>query len=133
MWKYYVNKYTNDRYDMILGRDLLNAMGMDLKFYDNVVIGGEGPYKGCSSPMVDVSYYNFTYITDKTVKPEESFVKLYVGKCLKSNSAISSTRRMIIILDAKYEKADLNKVITKKCQHLTSTERHILLHLLNKF
>ena len=37
------------------------------------------------------------------------------------------------ILDAKYEKADLYEVMTKKCQkHLTATELHKILQLLNK-
>ena len=73
-WKYHVDKYTNGRYDIILGRYLLTALGLDIKFSENVIIGGEGPYEGCSEPMVDVSNYAFKYITDKTVKPEESFV-----------------------------------------------------------
>ena len=54
MWKFHVEKSTNSRYDMILVRYLLTALGLDIKFYDNVMIGGEGPYKGFSSPMVDV-------------------------------------------------------------------------------
>ena len=37
------------------------------------------------------------------------------------------------ILDAKYEKADLNKATAEQCQHLTSTESHRLLHRVNKF
>ena len=37
------------------------------------------------------------------------------------------------ILHAKYEKADLNKVTTKQCQHLNTKERKILLRLLRKF
>ena len=37
------------------------------------------------------------------------------------------------ILYAKYENDDLNKVMTEQCQHLTTTERHRLLHLLKKF
>ena len=86
---------------MILGRDLLTALGTDLKLSENVIIGGEGPYKGCSSPMVDVSNYNFKSITEKTVKPEESFVNLYVDKCLESVNTIKSTCRMRRILYAK--------------------------------
>ena len=31
-WKYQVDKSTTSRYDMILGRDPLTALGMDLKF-----------------------------------------------------------------------------------------------------
>ena len=37
------------------------------------------------------------------------------------------------MLDAKYEKDDLNKVMTKTFQHLTATERYRLLHILKKF
>ena len=32
-WKCHVSKSANSRYDMILGRDLLTALGFDLKFY----------------------------------------------------------------------------------------------------
>ena len=68
--------------------------------------------------MVDVSNYKFKPITDKAVKQEESFINLYVDKCLESENTISSTRWMRRILDAKYKKADLIKVMTKQCQHL---------------
>ena len=118
---------------MILGRDLLTSLGLGLKFFDNVIIGGEGPYEGCSSPMVDVNNYEFKYITDKTVKPEDYFIKSNVNECLESDSAMSSTRRMRRILNSKYIKADLNKILTKKYQHLTAIESHRLLHLLEKF
>ena len=37
---------TNGRYAMILGRYLLTALGLDLKFYYNIIIGGGGPYDG---------------------------------------------------------------------------------------
>ena len=52
---------------MILGRDLLTALGLDPKFSENVIIGGEGPYEMFSSPMVDLINYNFKYMTDKPV------------------------------------------------------------------
>ena len=83
--------------------------------------------------MVGVSNYDFKSITDKTVKTEESFVNSYVNKCFESDNAIESTRRMRRILDAKYEKAYLNEVMTKTFQKLlTATERHRLLQLLKK-
>ena len=80
--KCHVGKPTNGRYDMLLGRDLLTALVLYIKFSDNVIIVIKGPNEGCSSPMVDVSNYDFTYITDKTVKLEESFINLYVDKFL---------------------------------------------------
>ena len=58
-----MDKQTNSRYDIILVRDLINSLGLDFKFSDNVVIGSEGPYEGLSAPMIDISNYDFTYIT----------------------------------------------------------------------
>ena len=40
---------------------------------------------------------------------------------------------MPIILDAKYEKSDLNMVMTKKCKHLSTKEQERLLKLLQQF
>ena len=54
---------------MILGRHLLTALELDLKFFENVILGREGPYKGFSAPMVDASNHDFNIITAKTVKP----------------------------------------------------------------
>ena len=70
-WKFHVDECTNCRYYMILGKDLFTALGLDLKFPENIILGGEGPYKGCSAPMVGVSNYDFNIITAKQIKPEE--------------------------------------------------------------
>ena len=64
---------------------------------------------------------------------EESFINPYIGECLESESAISSTRRMCRILYAKYKKADLNKFMTKQYQHLKTEECKRLLNLLSEF
>ena len=37
------------------------------------------------------------------------------------------------ILDAKYEKEDLNRVMIEQCQHLNTRERKRLLNILRKF
>ena len=96
-----MDESTNGRYDMILGRDLITALGLDFKFSDNIIIGGDGPYQGCSAPMVDLSNYEVKSLTDKIVKPEESFANSYVNKCLESEITIRSTLRMCRILDIK--------------------------------
>ena len=108
---------------MILGRYLLTSRGLDLKLSDNILIGGAGPYEGCSSPMVDLSNYEFKSLTDKIVKPEGPFINSYVDECLKYEITIRSTRRMRTIFNDKYKKADLKKSITEQCQHLTPSER----------
>ncbi len=48
-------------------------------------------------------------------------------------STRSSTKRMVKILDAKYEKADLPAIIRENCSHLTSSNREKLLSVLLKF
>ena len=45
----------------------------------------------------------------------------------------TSTTKLRTILDAKYEKSDLNKVKENQCQHLTEVQRNELLKLLQKF
>ena len=49
----HADEYTNRRYGMILGRDLLTTLELDLKFSEKFILGGEGPREGCSAPMVD--------------------------------------------------------------------------------
>ena len=63
---------------MILGRDLLTALGLDIKVSENIFIIGEGPYEGCSAPMVDVINYDLKPLTAKIVKQEKSFINAYV-------------------------------------------------------
>ena len=118
---------------MILGRYLIISLVLDIKFSDNVINGSIGPYEGCLLSIVDIGNYNFKSITDKIVKPEESFINSYVNECLESNSAISSTQIMHIIIDAKHTKSDLNKVMTNQCQYLSTEEHYILITLLHRF
>ena len=115
--KYHIDESNNSRYDIILCRELLNALVLYLKFYENIIIVSKGTYEGCLATMFDLSNYNFTYITDKTYKPEESFINSYVNKCLESESTISSMRRILRTIDAKYKNSDLNTVMAKQCQH----------------
>ena len=73
--------------------------------------------------MVDLSKHNFTSVIDKKVKPVKCFIDTYVDKLLESESAIGSMHGMRRVIDAKYKKADLNKVMTKQCQQLSAEER----------
>ena len=102
--KFQVDNQTNSRYYMIIVRYLINSLGLDFKFSENIIIGGDGPYQGCSAPMVDLSNYEVKSLTDKMVKPEESFANSYVNKCLESEITIRSTLRMCRILDIKLKR-----------------------------
>ena len=48
-------------------------------------------------------------------------------------STLEATQRVVKILDAKYEKADLNAVVNEHCRHLTSSNQEKLLMLLIEF
>ena len=67
-WKCHVDDSTKDIYNMILGRDLLTDLGIDIKFSNRVIVGSKGTYEGCSAPMFDVRNYDYAPLTDKIVK-----------------------------------------------------------------
>ena len=54
-----------------LGRYLLTTLGMDIRFSENIFIGGEGPYEECSAPMFDLSNYDSKPLTEKIVQSKE--------------------------------------------------------------
>ena len=57
-WNFYMDDLQeNSRYDMIIGRDLLLELKLDLCFSDYMIKGHGGAYKGCTAPMKDI--YNF--------------------------------------------------------------------------
>ena len=100
-WNFRVYESAEGRYNMIPGRNLRTSLVLDIKFYDNVIIGGDRTFEGCLSIMFDVEKCGFTSLTDKIVKPEGSFIDSYVDKCLESDGAISSMLIMCRILYAK--------------------------------
>jgi hypothetical protein len=48
-------------------------------------------------------------------------------------STEEATQRIIKILDAKYEKADLQAIVKNNCSHLNSNKQKLLLELLTEF
>ena len=97
-------------YDMIIGRDVLSFLGIDIRFSDQTVEweGAEMPFK-----PVDATPETFYHIEEAMAVSEAS-------------------QRIKEILDAKYEAADLEKVCSTQ-SHLTIAEQQKLLSLLNKY
>ena len=83
--------------------------------------------------MVDLGKYVFKYLNTGKITPEESFTNAHVEEVYESENVRTATKRLRVILDAKYEKEDLHKVMENQCQHLTTTQRNELLRLLHKF
>ena len=108
-WNFHVTEDMG-AYDMIIGRDVLSFLGIDIKFSEQVVTWdhGEMPFKP----------------KDATVQTQ-----YHVAESMAVNEA---TDRIKSILDAKYEAADLEQVCSAQ-DHLAIAEQQKLLALLNKY
>ena len=82
--------------------------------------------------MVDVGIYEFKDLNTGEITPEESFINDYAEKINESEQVCTSTKRLCVILDTKYEKAYLNKVTENQCKHLIEVQRNLLLQLLQQ-
>ena len=49
---------------------MITALELDIEFLVNVIFGGDEPYKGCLSPMADITDYDFKSLTNKIIKTE---------------------------------------------------------------
>jgi len=108
-WDLHIAKSLGN-YDMIIGQDLLTELGINILFQEQVVTWDDAtiPMKDRDATMAD-SYF------------------------IKEEGAIDeATDRIKKILDAKYEKADLEE-IAKQQTHLDETEQEQLKALLTKF
>jgi hypothetical protein len=97
-------------YDMIIGRDLLSFLGIDIRFSAQEVV-----WDGRSMPF----------------KPVDATVETYyhVEEAMAVQEAADRIKE---ILDAKYEAADLEKVCSSQ-SHLLVDQQKQLLKLLNSF
>ena len=58
-WKCHVDDSNAGRCDIIIDRDLLNKLGIDIKISMNTIECSEGPYQGCTTPIVNIDDYDF--------------------------------------------------------------------------
>ena len=54
-----MDESAKERYYIILGRYLLTAAVLNLKFPDSVIEVDDGTFKGYTEPMVDMDKYEF--------------------------------------------------------------------------
>ena len=80
--------------------------------------------------MVDLGTYIFKYLNTEKIKPEESFTNAYIEEVYESGHIRTATKKVYVILYAKYEKSHLHKVMETQCQHLTVKKRNELLKFL---
>ena len=77
-WNCHVDDSSKDRYDVILGRDLLKELGLNLTFSEHVIEAYYGPFKESKTPMVDLVKYIFKILNEEKITPGELFTDAYV-------------------------------------------------------
>ena len=84
---------------MITGRALITVLGYTQKLFDKLIEGGEIPFEGCTSPMVNLGMGGIKHINTDIITHKK--LSLFIG------------RTFVILLnnyqsvDAKYEKGRL--------------------------
>ena len=71
------------RYDMILGRNVLTALGIDIKISDHTIKVGVRPYQGDMVSMVDPNYYDFKPINKTKNYTGRIFMGAYIEECFE--------------------------------------------------
>ncbi len=115
-WEVYVDDSTSlSTYDMIIGRDLMDAIGLDLLFSENLL-----KWDNATVPMRDSSLFE-----EPSANPFAELLSMH-------DPITTEAERIQRILDIKYAPADLNKIV-QECTHLTDTEKSALGKLLAKY
>ena len=69
-WKCHVDESDKGRYNMILGQDIRTELGLNLKISEQVIEEYYGPFKGSTTPMVNLGTYLFKYLNTEKATPE---------------------------------------------------------------
>ena len=109
-WDINVSPSNLGAHDMILGRDILQGLGIKFDFTDLTV-----EWDGSVIPMRDAD----------SMKEEAFYVH-------EPDAVAEATERIRSILDAKYENANLEEVV-QQATHLNTTEQRQLLEFLKRY
>ena len=119
--EYDQNKMTKPAFDLILGVESLKKLGIVLDFRTSTITIDE-----IILPMRNIDNLSSKHKIEKAWSVNNSMLQ-------EPLSTLDATNRVVRILDAKYEKADLQSIIKENCKHLSQHDQNKLLDLLNKF
>ena len=108
-------------YDLIIGKQTMHDLGVVLDFKESTIQIDE-----ILLPMRDIANLQLKTSISRALKLNSSFAQ-------EPASTRGATKRVVEILDAKYEKADIPAIVRDNCSHLSATEREKLLSMLLKF
>ena len=84
MLKFYLDDLAKGRYDIILGRDILIALVLNINFSEHFMKTDVGPIKVPTAPMVDLDTYGFKYSNTGKFTTKELFMDDYVEEAYES-------------------------------------------------
>jgi hypothetical protein len=108
------------QYDIILGVNTMKEYGIILDFKDKIITVDE-----VKLPMRNINYLQGSR-TIRALRPNHSLV-------MEPQSTQDAIKHVTWILDAKYQKADLQSIIKDICKHLSADQQKKLLQLLTKY
>ena len=104
-------------YDMIIGIESMAKLGIILDFQQNEIT-----LDHVTVPMRPLKEFM-----------DQKVLNTLFKEFIEPTSTKEATERTTKILDAKYEKADLTKVVQDNCSHLATSQQQDLLKLLEEF
>ena len=108
-------------YDLIIGKNTMHDLGVVLDFKQSTIQIDE-----ILLPMRDIANLQLKSSVTRALRNNANFAQEPV-------STRSATKRVVEILDAKYEKADIPAIVRENCSHLSATDREKLLSMLLRF
>jgi hypothetical protein len=94
--------------------------GIILDFKDKMITVDE-----VKLPMQNINYLQ----SSSTLR----MLKLNHSLAMETQSTQDATKHVTQILDAKYQKADLQSIVVNNCKHLSADQQKMLLQLLQKY
>ncbi len=114
------NRNNEPQYDLILGVKTMKRYGIILDFKDKMIIVDE----------VKLSMQNINYLQGSSIL---RVLKLNHSLAMEPHSTQNATNYVTQIIDAKYQKADLQSIVRDNCKHLSANQQKKLLQLLKKY
>ncbi len=108
-------------YDLIIGKHTLHDIGAVLDFKERTITIDD-----ILLPMRNINNLQLKPSISRVLKLNSSFTQ-------EPASTRNATKRIVEILDAKYDKADLPSIVKNNCTHLSPSHCNLLLALLLKF
>jgi hypothetical protein len=106
------NQNNKPQYDLILGVKSMKKYGIILDFKDKIITVDE-----FKLPMQNINYLQGSSTL--------CVLKLNHSLAMEPQSTQDATKHVTQILDAKYQKADLQLIVRVNCKHLSANQKEV--------